>query len=151
MKTKILAILTVWLLALTSCTQNGGHIGTLFGSWSMTEMTVDGTPRAFPDQDYTTVSFQGTVAEFEYHKGLHMPFGRYATWVKVDDILRFDFTHHDDDNPAGTGKYEAPSWLDLPSNCVIDMTIAKLDSGHMTWVYRTTGGVVIIYKFERTW
>ncbi len=152
MKAKIfLPIILLGILALGGCTQNNGHIGRLFGAWVMTEMTVDGVEKVFPDDVYTSMAFQSGVVRFDYHYAHNSRTERYGSWVETDNNVTFNFTHSDDNTTAGTGHYAAPDWLDLPQKTKIDMTIADCGGGRLTLVYATPDGKTIIYKFERTW
>ena len=117
----------------------------------MTEMTIDNTPKTFEKGAFTTVAFQNNITRFIYHTDELTYTERYGTWQRADNILSLDFNHGDDTFAPGTGKYQAPEWLDMPAKSVVDVTISELSSGHMIWVYTDPQGRVIIYKFERTW
>ena len=152
MKAKIyIPALLLTLVLLSGCTQNNGHIGKLFGAWLMTEMTIDNTPKTFEKGAFTTVAFQNNITRFIYHTDELTYTERYGTWQRADNILSLDFNHGDDTAAPGTGRYQAPEWLDMPAKSVVDVTISELNPGRMTWVYNDPQGRVIIYKFERTW
>lgn len=151
MKVKIyIAILLLGLVG-TSCTQNNGHIGNLFGAWVMTEMTVDGEPKVFPDEVYTTVAFQNDVVRFDYHYAYGSYYERYGTWTLVDNTLTLVFNHHDDQYGPGGGSYGTPDWLGFPTDKPVEVTMSEAGSSRMTWITSGADGEVLIYKFERTW
>ena len=53
------ALIVLTLTLMCSCTQYNGHIGPLFGSWSLVEMTADGLPLELTDE--SVFSFQNEV------------------------------------------------------------------------------------------
>lgn len=143
----IMALTAIICLALSGCTQNNGHIGKLFGSWALVAMDVDSEP--YEPNCETYLSFQSNVAVFMHDTGNYEYANRVCTWSRHENIISFDFDHHDDKNPAGTDTYAPPEWL-LLDDLKIAMTITRLDNGHLDMVY-LNDGKSYTYKFERTW
>ena len=142
-----MALATMICLVLCGCTQNNGHIGKLFGSWALVAMDVDGEP--YEPNCETYLSFQSNVAVFIRDTGNYEYTNRVCTWNRSENLITFDFNHHDDNNPVGTDTYTPPGWL-LLNNLKIEMTIMRLDNGHLDMVY-LNDGKSYTYKFERTW
>lgn len=143
-------ILLCLSLLTAGCTQNDGHIGELFGSWAMTEYTVDGEEVTFPDGAYTTMSYQSDLVRFKYictaTDDMRNSFG---TWQRTAGMITFNFTHHNGGQEPGVGGYRAPEWLGLPALGIFDMDIT-VKGKHLTLIW-VDGGRRHIYKFERTW
>lgn len=137
-------------VAAAACTQNDGRIGTLFGSWSLTEMTCDGKQVPIPEgATGSTVSFQGEVAIFRLLYGPDYSDNSTCTWTKTEDTVVFNFNHSSGDAP-GTGHYAPPSWLGF-SEKTITIHITELNDSHFCFGYTSSNGQVYTYKFNRTW
>lgn len=151
MKKNILLPAFIVLLAMLAagCTQNNGHIGKLFGSWSLQEMTENGTPLRIEGEGIA-VSFQSNVVRFTLIYGPDLADNSIATWTRTGDILNFNFNNHDDKVAAGTGVYAPPFWLHL-TELTESFVIARLEAGHLELVRTDAKGDVYVYKFDRTW
>lgn len=151
---KRLAYITALLAALaatSSCTQNNGHIGPLFGSWSLQSMTVDDADMPLPPGVIgTTMSFQSDVVRFNLIYQYSHTFESFATWSKTGDVMVFNFAHHDDVTAEGTGMYAPPSWLGFEA-LQETVTVTELDGKHFDFVRTDDEGHKYIYKFDRTW
>ncbi len=146
---KYIAILC--LIMFCSCTQNNGRIGDLFGSWNLDEMLVGNEKAALPEGTYTSFSFQGNIVMVTLSEGPELMTKTYGTWVRDDDRLVLDFTHHSDSAPEGTGGFQAPQWLGFPASGKFDMLISALDGSAMTLVWDKPGAETRVYKFSKTW
>lgn len=138
------AVALLWLL--TACTQSDGHIGPLFGAWTLVEMTDSGEAVSFPAEDYSTIAFQNNLARFMYHKADGEVLTRYCTWTQSDNIITFDFNHTE----GGTGNnLTPPQWLHFPAK-ECSFTLAGPSKGCFTL---TGTGVAsgLTFKYEKTW
>lgn len=151
MKRLIYILLAALALISGGCTQSEGHIGTMFGSWVLTDMIIDGQPTQSQSDDYTTMSFQSNIVNFKLVDGRGYATGRWGTWTRLDNRLTFDFTHSTDANPSGAGAYQGPTWLGFPAQGVVTVEITQLTDSHFDFIRRTDNEEVVIYKFERTW
>lgn len=134
------------------CTCNDGDIGPWFGSWSMSEMTVDGrTPDGF-DPTATVWEFQSSLIRIsllgEHHTMDDMSWG---TWHESDGHLYLDYTHPSDKYENSNGEYEAPSWLLIQKNSVADLAILERGKRRMTLEYITPEGEKVVYTLKKTW
>lgn len=85
----------MWLVlllgvAITSCTQNDGYIGPIFGKWQLTEMWEDGimTPH-----DSIYYNFQTSVIQLQLvrRSGIeNVSYAYYGSFVKENEELRFN-------------------------------------------------------------
>ena len=133
-----------------ACTQNDGHIGKIFGSWSLSLMTIDGEERQLGDGEFSTMSFQGDIVMFVLADQLHNSVKSYGTWRMTDNILSLDFNHSSDGFPTGTGVFAPPAWLYMPDG-VSDYQITKFTSDRLELLRVAEDGRIYIYKFKKTW
>lgn len=139
----ILLVAALWLGC--GCTHNNGDIGPLFGSWVLDEMTVDGVPEAF-GEEYTVMQFQGEIVMTKLIDDRHSLLGySVGTWIRHDDVLDLNYTHHDDES-----EYRTPEWLLLTHGVINTMVILSLDSRHMHLQHTTPDGRIVQYKFRKT-
>lgn len=134
-----------------ACTQNGGDIGPLFGSWHLESMTCDGEPFAQPAGTDTFWNFQGHVVIAILSKGMYETLDFTGTWEQRDGLLVLDYTHSSDNAAPGTQHYRAPYWMGFPENEVIDLTIIKLDNSTMMLSWTSAQGRKYNYNFKKTW
>lgn len=153
-KIKILTIALLLMLGLGACTHNNGDIGDFFGTWKLSEITIDGTN----DSDYqgdVFWKFQASLIQMlTVDDSTHDYSVSMGSWSQpLDNILRLDFTHTDTDHPEpGSSAYSPQPGLHLPSACVFDMDIISLSSGKMVLRYTDTAGaqpVVYQYTFKK--
>ncbi|MCM1021619.1 MAG: lipocalin-like domain-containing protein [Muribaculum sp.] len=117
MKKITLVILSILLFtAISGCTHNDGDIGPLFGSWQMTEITVDGQPVADYNQNVFWM-FQNSVVCLREILPHHEADNRWGQWRWADkNTLLLNFDHHDELHQP-----DDPVYLPLP--------ITGLDAG----------------------
>ena len=153
MKRSVLLIFTFLTLLLAGgCTQNDGHIGPLYGSWTLTQMLCNGEQQQLPQGTSTMASFQNNIVFFHLYEDSDGTYTRkIGTWEQKNDDIYFNFTHSGNGTPAGTGIYSAPEWLDFPQNCVFSVALKETGGGKMTWERTADNGDVYIYNFKRTW
>ncbi len=90
-------------VAITSCTQNDGYIGPIFGKWQLTEMWENGT---MTPHDSIFYNFQTSIIQIQlvHRSGLNNSTDNfYGNFVKENGELRFNIME--------------PSWVEfvLPS------------------------------------
>lgn len=149
MKKHILILALVLVPALISCTQNGGHIGRLFGTWVLTERTLNGDviPAPMPDCEFY-MSFQSDVALFKTVENLHdIVESRVCTWSRSGEDIVFNFDHAN--NGFASGGYTPPAWLE-PEQKEIRLTATHSTDSRLECM-RIVGSDVYTYKFSRTW
>lgn len=132
------------------CTQNDGHIGKLFGSWNVNEITIDGQVVALPEGDYSTMSFQSDIVVVMLADNLHNVRKNLGTWRCFDSVLQFDFTHKGTDVEPGTGPYAAPEWLHFPAG-VSEFVIVELSGRKLEFTRVDKDGREYVYKLNKTW
>lgn len=151
MKRYIFYIITLMTLVCTSCTQNNGNIGDLFGSWVLEEVTIGGATTNMAQQEPTVFSFQADVVRVTYYADEFYHFNYLGTWTRSDNILDFDFTHHNNETAPGEDPYSAPIWLDFETGVVTRTTITRLDGGHLDFTRIASDGKTYLYKLVKTW
>lgn len=152
---KILFQILVALLllgGLAACTQNDEVIGKRFGMWRVTEITVDGEPKADYNRNMFW-SFQAKVIQMklvsdnDYISNLAECFGGCT---KDGNKLILDFCNTDSQNPEpGAAKYSPLKESMLPANSVISLDIVSASSKHMVLLYNAEDGKTIVYKLEK--
>lgn len=146
------ALLLMVAFAFSSC-QNNGHIGSLFGTWSLYEMKIDGEPAADFDSESTLWSFQNNII-FISRVGDHHTYTNYfGTWEKADDgkVLLLDYTHSADGISPGTSSYTAPAWLGFTPNEIMRLTFIKDSSREMVLTWTNPEGKIYTYYLRKTW
>lgn len=139
------------LTALHGCTQNNGRIGSLFGTWVLTAMDVDGEPDAGFMPDATTWDFQNNIVNIELRTGvMDLETSRRGTWSREGDCLLLNYTHSDDDHEAGTGIYAAPEWLHFAPCSVTKLQIVS-ESGRSMTLRMEREGHTYTYLLNKTW
>ncbi len=139
------------LTVCTACTQNNGYIGSLFGTWALTSMTVNGeTPKTFKSDD-TFWSFQNTIINVQQVADHYQYVSHYGTWEESDGQLLLNFTHSDDVNAAGEGPYLAPTWIGFPKNEIVELTYVTKKSRHMELTWTNRDGDVFYYILTKTY
>lgn len=138
-------------MTLVAC-QNNGDIGDFYGTWSVSELTVDGEPDSEFAQDSTFFNFQNNIISVERLLDEYGDLERYVgTWSEVGNSLLLDFTHYDNDHAPGQGIYHAPEWLYLPENSIAELEFIERKSRSMTLRYITDEGKEIVYALKKTW
>lgn len=148
MKT-ICSILTALTLLLAGgCTQYNGHIGPIFGSWSLISLTEDGEPLEIESE--TVFSFQNEVVRVT--KLVDPPYSvihRFGNFTLSDDVLALKFQNA----PTSTGNYlyTTPNWLYFPlDEPSILLSVSKLTGSEMVLTL-DKDGMVYVYSFRKTW
>lgn len=139
----------ILILILSGCTQNNGHIGPIFGSWSLIEMTENGLPINMNDE--TVFSFQNQVVQvIKYQKNPpYVGVIKYGNFTISDDMLtlKFQLKSTEVDNYM----YLTPDWLHFPLDGEpIHLDVWKLSGSEMV-LSLDNEGKTIGYKFRKTW
>lgn len=147
----ILLLFVIPTFLFSGCRINNGDIGPLFGSWLLYSMTVDGqTPDDFSD-DSTFWEFQNNIIAITQVDSHFQKHSRFGTWTEDDHTLYLDFTHSTAEYPSGTGSYQAPEWLYMPSGTVIPLIFINANSDHMSLSFNDNSGHTIIYNLRKIW
>lgn len=143
-----LYLLMVSLGLLFGCTQNDGHIGPVFGSWALVDMTEDGLPLNMGDE--TVICFQNEVVKIV--RMVNPPYSvvtRFGTFSLTGDVLTMRFQLGP--TPSGSYMYMAPEWLYFPQDGEpIQFHIMKLKGNEMQ-LSLVADGKTYIYSFRKTW
>lgn len=136
------------LLFIFGCTQYNGHIGPIFGSWALMEISKDGVPLEMKDE--TVFSFQNEIVKVT--KLATPPFSetyRYGNFSISDDILTLKFQKEPTDKDSNL--FLTPTWLFFPEDGnPIPFDIKKLDGGKME-LDMISDSERYTYKFKKTW
>ncbi len=145
---KSLLITILLFLVMCGCTQYNGHIGPIFGSWSLIEISKDGVPLEMKEK--TVFSFQNEVVQVLLRADDPLPsITRYGNFVKNDDTLTLKF--QTTPTVGDSHMYMTPYWLHFPLDAsLIVMDIKKLNGKEMILVLES-GQSRLEYKFSRTW
>ena len=142
------------MLSLCAC-KNEGNIGPLFGTWALTDITVNGEKPADFIKGQTTWSFQNNIVRIVFDLGPSEYDARVGSWEKTASeghkYLEFNFTHSQDGVEPGTGPYLAPEWLGWPTNRIIRLEYVKDSSREMVLTWMSDGGDSFTYTLKKTW
>lgn len=147
--TKYISLVFTLLMSVmmsTSCTHNNGDIGKWFGEWQLRSIEVNGTD----DADYQgniLWKFQNNIIEMVSVTG-HTQTEHFGTWSDSDKELTLNFTHHDDNNPAGSDRYAPPSVTRLPA-AIVTLKIVKLSSSEIILQYAPDSSTLIVYTLRK--
>lgn len=135
-------------IVLGSCTQNNGNIGSYFGLWKLSELTINGeVDPAY--QENVVWKFQSSAISMTRIKDHHESFDCYGTWKETDSkMLQMEFIYHDNNDPGGTWKYAPLSETYLPSGIFL-LEIVHLSSKRMQLNYHESDGTIYGYKLEK--
>lgn len=143
----IVAMIAAGLLS-GGCTSNNGDIGDWFGEWHLRSIEINGAEYDSYEGDVLW-KFQNNIVEMVVvSKTGHSHTEHYGTWSADDRTLTLNFTHSDDLNDAGTGKYAPPAQTLLPAD-VTDLKIIKLSSREIILQYNPDAATAIVYTLAR--
>lgn len=130
------------------CTQNNGHLGPLFGSWALVEITQDGEPLDLGDE--TVFGFQNEIVNVvRYIDPPYTITTRYGNFSHAGDELTLKFQTE----PTATGNrsYMAPEWLHFPKDeNILHFEVRKLTGSEMALSIQADGATME-YRFRKTW
>lgn len=137
------------LLIFSGCTQYNGHIGPIFGSWAVVDISENGAPLELKEE--TVFSFQNEVVRVE--KVSANPDKRstkYGNFILSDNELSLNFLQAVLPDGEGAG-YLVPSWLYFPKNMMpLRFDVKTLNGSKMILVLHD-GSNDLTYTFDRTW
>ncbi|MCH5220850.1 MAG: lipocalin-like domain-containing protein [Muribaculaceae bacterium] len=128
-----------------SCTQNGGHIGRLFGSWYLYEMTVDNVPQDFDGEDCFW-GFQANIIQITCTDNFHNATRYVGSWSEAENILTLSFDYSDDHN-----KYTTPAFLLFPDEHEFHLEYIEKGKKTMTLQRIDNEGKKYIYHLKHTY
>lgn len=145
-------ILIIMALSFNACTHNNGDIGSLFGTWKLQSISINGnTDTSY--QNNILWKFQASViCMVRVNDDTHVKHESWGTWSYANDEtqLTLDFTHTDNDNPnTGSSKYSPLPETYLPESAVSTLDIIKLNSNEMILIYHSADGKEYQYKFKK--
>lgn len=141
-------VLLLSLAVLCGCTQYNGHIGPIFGSWSLVSVTEDGVPLDLVDE--TVMSFQNEVVRVV--RLVDPPYyvtNRYGNFTLSDNVLTLRF--QTEPTASGSQIYMTPDWLHFPLGVVpLRLDVRKLTGSEMVCCI-DEGNHTMVYYFRKTW
>lgn len=147
MKNIYLSILVISLLFCFGCTQNDGHLGPLFGSWTLTDVTKDGET-IVKDTDDTIFSFQNTIVQVTHL--VEPPYTveyRNGNFTHEGNVLSMKFQAKNSDYSL---LYKAPDWIFFPQDGnFIAFTVKTLTDNRMS-LKLDIDGTIYEYNFKKT-
>lgn len=145
--TTVIVVCVVLMLA--SCVTNDGDIGSLYGQWALTEMTVD-SEKADIDVKLYFWKFQSNIIQIQKDMGFDYTCYSIGTWERLDDELLLNFTHSE--GPEGSGewpKFNPPPELGIPGRVISPLEIETLNNRDMVLRYVNTDGQEYHYTFRK--
>lgn len=143
MKNRISLHLTILLLLIVSagCTQNGGHIGKLFGRWHLER--IEGDNMEAPEQTGNIYwSFQSDMILLQRENG-EIDFSRvYGTYRLEDNTLFLDFPEKDK-----TPMFKQLGLPKIPCKC--EMQVLKLTHSEFILIYNPTPDTSLTYYLKK--
>jgi hypothetical protein len=150
-KTLMLAVVAIVMCGVMSGCQNNGDIGPWYGSWLLTEMTVDGEPytKPFEGDLFVYWSFQnGIVSVTRTDKFYNMDV-TYGRWEATDTELLLNFDNTDDLDEDNSSRYGAPTYLLMDPNAVEHLQFVSNNWKTMVLSYVNAQGQKIIYTIKK--
>lgn len=144
----LLAVLMSTIIS--GCTHNNGDIGEWFGTWKVTEITIDGVT----DTTYTGNMFwlfQASVICMRTMDDNHGYTDHWGSWKELPDAhLEFNFTHHDNDNEPGSWKYRPAPASRLPvAVSILNISSLSRSSATLSYTTSTTPPSTITYHLRK--
>lgn len=143
-----LSTLSAILLTLCGCTQNNGYLGPLFGSWTLLEITQNGSP--VEPGDGTVFSFQNEIVSIiRYVDPPYTMVTKYGNFSHTGNELTLMF--QSSPTPSGSNEYMPPGWLHFPKDeTILPFEVRKLTRSEMVLVL-DADGTLTSYSFKKTW
>ena len=143
-----LSTLSAAFLIHSGCTQNNGHLGPLFGSWSLIEIAQNGHQIELGDE--TVFSFQNEIVSVvRYVDPPYTVVTKYGNFSHIGNDLTL--IYQPSPTPSGSNIYMAPEWLHFPKDeNIINFKVRKLTGSEMELVLEADG-TTMNYSFKKTW
>lgn len=135
------------LLFAGSCTHNNGDIGPWFGSWHLTEITINGTPDS-EYQDNIFWNFQNDVVCMLVRSDYHGNKFHWGTWSEESGKLILDYNHPPKPDTSDPAIYAPPVQVHMPAE-IITLKIDRFDSGKLQCTYHAPDGTVYGYYLTK--
>lgn len=137
-------------LILPACTHNNGDIGSWFGTWKVTEITIDGAV----DSTYKGNMFwmfQSSVMCMRTIDDHHGATDHWGTWKELSGTtLELNFAHHDDDNDTGSWKYRPAPASHLPADVsIIDILHLTGSAATLSYTSSHSPSTTITYNLQK--
>lgn len=143
--TIVAALLMLVVILSPGCTRNNGNIGSIFGTWRLDALEIDGEA-ASDYNDNCFWGFQNNIISFTTLDAPdeHSAVRRWGTFVKEDGYLILDLAHH------GQGDndylYQPPAYLRLPCEKDVRLKIVSESGSKMVLTYTAAEGEIMTYK-----
>ena len=108
-----------------ACTTNDGDIGSLFGTWRVERIIVDGKPDAAYVGNLVW-KFQGGVLLMQEVEANHEIVNYWSSWSRKDGMIIVSTQHVDS---GDTDPYGFPPALRLPVHAIVEFSVLS-DVGH---------------------
>ena len=149
MKKIFLIFLPLLAILGAGCTHNDGDIGPWFGTWQLEEITADGTVDTGYHHDIFW-QFQNTVFCMRKVTAMHDVYPRWGTWQETgNDILRLDFTNHDNDHPEGSTIYIPFPETHIRPNGITELKIMEMSGSELHLQYAAPEGTLYDYYLKK--
>lgn len=138
-------------VVMTSCTQNDGRIGELFGTWALESVVdCDGVELPLPDNELFW-SFQSSVVCFKVVYPYHIRVDYWGSWERNGSLLMFDFENSDDMTATGGDLYSVPTgYYFAEGEQHLQFAVRRLDNSRMELLYEAEDGAPLTYLFYKT-
>lgn len=136
---KILAVMAIIAVACSGCTQNGGHIGKIFGRWHLERIEADGSGVVPAQRGEIFWAFQGEMFQMQLKWSDHAVSTIFGNYTLSDDTLLLSFP---EDNNA--------PFEDLGLGRENSLHVVKLTGKEMVLTYHPEDGATLTY-YLRKW
>lgn len=145
-------VLAIAMLAslMSSCTQNDGRIGDLFGTWRLdsVESLADSQTLTLPNP--LTFSFQSSVVCMKELLPYHDRQEYWGSWVRDGGELTLNYDNHDDLTDTATPPYTLPEGYGFDTfSPLLHFSIVELSGSRMTLDYVNSYGSTLRYSFTK--
>lgn len=144
MRTLTSCLIATVMLFLAGCMHNNGYIGNWFGTWHVTEITIDGVKsETYADNMFfkfqTDICDIVTVGDHNYYSE------HFARWSETDNILTIDFSYTDEFYPPSFNP-PAESMLESGPNL---FEVRKKGNSLIYLTRHTSSGETIVYTLKK--
>lgn len=148
----LISLLLLLVVGFQSCTHNNGDIGPFFGTWKVTEITIDSQPEA-AYQGNLFWAFQTSVINMRtVDPSTNLSSAEsWGDWEEDGNTLHLNFSHTDDSHPTpGSSKYSPLPASHLPAG-TSELSILSISSSDMRLSYTAPDGTVYGYSLKKWW
>lgn len=147
---KILFFLPFIICLFWGCTHNNGNIGPIFGSWALNEISEDGHPYPYEEQNHSVFQFQGEIVRVvrlaEPGLSKEMRTGNFS--LEGNTLtMKFDKDPTKDDSFM----FVTPGWLPFPNDGMpIHFRVESLKGSHLVFSLDSQSHHYV-FSCSRTW